>query len=1491
MRRTVDLLIGFCALMLSVMASVGCTTDPENPVNDPLAPSVEIDEMTRISVLLKGQVGVLVSEENASYGFDLAEGGFASGKVVTYNADNLLYNHFSTNASLTPGKYYSVKSWYSSGKKKKYSQEVVFMAPDNSAATLSDITYSDGVIRATILDTGGSDISAINEVGFCWSTVNTKSAIKQGEKGQATLEGNDFYMSLSGLMPEKTYFFLAYADNSETERRGYNSNPFELALSFDNYVDIEDDGFESNLLAHYDLDHSGWLSTEELALVDKIDVSTDSIHSIREINLMPALNTLIAKGSEKGKGKLTTVDVTNNTGLRTLICDNNNLESLLIQQADGVNSTLEVLSVNNTGLASFDVSPFVALRQFACSDNHVEAIDFTPLKILDSLVCSYNDIRKLDISGNPLLRYLDVTSNPLDTIFLSATQKVPSLLKPETAVLYYLIDGITVTPDTLRIFVGETKQVSASVIPAEAVDKTVNWSSNDEGIASVSSYGEVTGIDVGSCTVTATSWGHTAQCHVIVMPIDVESVSLDCDTKDMVPGERFVLHANVLPENATDKTVTWDTTDSGVATVSSSGEVTAVGPGSCIISATSGTKTATCKVIVTVPVSSITLDQTTKELNVGDSFTLQATVLPDNATDKTVIWTTSDPKVAAVSSSGIVTAMGPGACTITANCGGKSVSCSVSVVVPVASVTLDQVTKELNVGETFTLKATVLPDNSTEKVVVWNTSNSSVASVTLFGVVTALKAGSCTITASCGGKTASCEVTVTIPVSSIELDQTSKALSVGESFVLKATVLPENATDKTVTWETSDAGVASVTSSGKVTAIGPGSCIISATSGTKTATCQVTVADTVPVSSITLDQKSKEINVGESFTLNATVLPENATDKTVTWDTSDSGVATVSSSGEVSAIGPGICSISAMCGKKIATCLVTVTIPVSSITLDQTSKELNVGETFVLNATVLPENATDKTVTWGTSDTGVATVSSSGKVTAVGAGSCTISATSGTKTATCRVTVTVPVSSITLDQTSKTLSVGESFVLNATVLPTNATDKTVTWGTSDTGVATVSSSGKVSAVGAGSCTISATSGTNTATCRVTVTVPVSSITLDQTSKTINVGESFVLNATVLPTNATDKTITWNTSDAGVATVSSSGKVTAVGAGSCTISATSGTKTATCQVTVTVPVSSITLDQTSKELYIGEPFSLNATVFPSDAADKTIVWTTSDATVATVSQTGAVRAVGKGSCAITASATSGVSASCTCNVVGNAPVFEDDVFRSYIYSNFDKNNDDFLSREEVLLVTDIYCRESAISSLSGIEYFPNVRLIRCDGNRLTSLDVSRNSALDFLTCANNQLTSLDVSSNPALKAFWCDHNQLTSLDVSSCPALELLICGNNQLTSLDVSSNPVLKLLDCESNQLTSLNVSNNPVLQYLHCYNNELTSLDVSSNPVLENLYCYNNQLTSLDVSNNPALQTLKCYGNPSLTEIWLKTGQTIENMNYDSSVSTIYYK
>lgn len=252
-------------------------------------------------------------------------------------------------------------------------------------------------------------------------------------------------------------------------------------------------------------------------------------------------------------------------------------------------------------------------------------------------------------------------------------------------------------------------------------------------------------------------------------PIKVTSVSLNPTSLTLTEGEAKEIVATISPSNADNKKIVWATSNSSIATVNE-GKVTAIKAGTASITATTddGGKTATCQVEVkskTIAVESVSLDKTSLELTEGDEATLVATVKPDNASNKSVEWSSSNETVATVKD-GKVTATKAGTAKITVQTvdGGKTAECSITInakTYPVESISLDKSTVELTEGEEVTLVATIKPDNATNKDVEWTSSDESVATVK-DGKVTAVKAGTTIITVKTvdGGKTATCNVTV-----------------------------------------------------------------------------------------------------------------------------------------------------------------------------------------------------------------------------------------------------------------------------------------------------------------------------------------------------------------------------------------------------------------------------------------------------------------------------------------------------------------------------------------------------------------------------------------------------------------------------------------------------------------------------------------------------------------------------------------------------------
>ena len=235
---------------------------------------------------------------------------------------------------------------------------------------------------------------------------------------------------------------------------------------------------------------------------------------------------------------------------------------------------------------------------------------------------------------------------------------------------------------------------------------------------------------------------------------------------------------------------------------------------------------------------------------------------------------------------------------------------------------------------------------------------------------------------------------------------------------------------------------------------------------------------------------------------------------------------------------------------------------------------------------------------------------------------------------------------------------------------------------------------------------------------------------------------------------------------------------------------------------------------------------------------------------------------------------------------NEDNFPDATFRSYVSKNFDKDKDGILSAEEINVVKKIGLDGyGSVQSLKGIEYFEMLTELTC-WSQLTSLDVSKNTALTSLDCSSNKLTSLDLSKNTALTSLKCGGNQLAELDVSKNTALTSLDCSSNKLTSLDVSKNATLTSLYCDNNQLTSLDVSKNVALERLYCRANQLTSLDVSKNTALTSLDCMENRLLELDVSGATALEDLICWYNP-LTTLDVSNNTALEFLNCENNQLT----
>ena len=346
-------------------------------------------------------------------------------------------------------------------------------------------------------------------------------------------------------------------------------------------------------------------------------------------------------------------------------------------------------------------------------------------------------------------------------------------------------------------------------------------------------------------------------------------------------------------------------------------------------------------------------------------------------------------------------------------------------------------------------------------------------------------------------------------------------------------------------------------------------------------------------------------------------------------------------------------------GKGVATVNVTGKVSLVGISLNKTSVTLNKGATDNLTVSYNPTNTTDsKTVTWSSGNTSVAKVDQNGKITAVNKGTTTITAKVGSKTASCNVTVKVPLTGISLNKTTLALNRGVTETLTVNYNPSDTTDsKTVTWSSENTSVAKVDQNGKITAVDVGTTNILAKVGSKTASCSVTVKASLTGISLNKTTLSLRKQSTETLVVSYDPINTTDdKTITWTSDNEEVATISG-GTVSALKEGTATITATVGSCTAQCVVTVEKentepvkkPLTAISLDKATMNLKQGSTDTLTVTYTPGDTTDdKTVTWTSDNEEVATVSG-GTVSALKEGTATITATVGS-CTAQCVVTVV-------------------------------------------------------------------------------------------------------------------------------------------------------------------------------------------------------------------------------------------------
>jgi uncharacterized protein YjdB/formylglycine-generating enzyme required for sulfatase activity len=930
------------------------------------------------------------------------------------------------------------------------------------------------------------------------------------------------------------------------------------------------------------------------------------------------------------------------------------------------------------------------------------------------------------------------------------------------------VAGVKLNTETLQLVktatITDTAKLTAIIAPSNVADgsKGLVWKSSDPTVATVLSDGAATGTATVSAVgsgraiiiVTTESGGFTAQCEVTVRasygiptPVThVTGVSLNTAAITLDKDKTAELIASVLPANATNKKVTWTSSDESAATVDQDGVVTGKKANStATIMATTEDKGkyAVCTVTVVdggVKAESVSLNIKTLKLEedreLNNTERLIGTVLPADTANKNVTWSTSDPDVVEIiDNNGAIKAKAPGDATITVTTedGGFVDHCTITVreadvgghgvfgisIAPAASIERWYLTTEqLRVIFNNDLPARI-PDN---KNLIWYSSDPYYASVDQTGLVTMNQpttAGNpviITVISEANGHKATCAVTVLkVNVTHITLNATNTTSSpVNTLYIsgsqgtatLLATVHPWNATIQGLKWVSSNTPAVTVPANGDpndshratVKGVNTGTAVITVSSedpdaenGTITCNVYARTADQILLSGITLNTSILNLELGTGPEVNktadliASLAPASANPtvsglKNVIWYSDDIEVATVVN-GKVTAVDVGTANIYATTlngGHVTLPCVVTVrdtdTTDDRATRLTLSAKELTLSATGTATATVYAfvdprtaangNGAANYNVRWSSSDTSVATISQSDtganttitRTAGAAAGStAVITATTvdGGHTAQCTVKVaaiSTDVTNLTMSPTQLTLKLGAGGPasgaslwgerqLNATITPGGAVQD-VYWYSSNPAIAEVNANGFITAKSAGAASIWATalSSGRSAACTVTVlandanTVPVHTVTLDEYNLSFKVGRINGSSATGLPDASTpavtlvplvegyrqgipaSAAVSWSSSNTAVVTVSSAGLVTPIipGTALITVTTTDGAKTAQCDVTVTgVAVSGITISPTSTvTLYIGRV--ANVPTIPATGGTATLTATVTPA---------------------------------------------------------------------------------------------------------------------------------------------------------------------------------------------------------------------------------------------------------------------------------------
>ena len=711
---------------------------------------------------------------------------------------------------------------------------------------------------------------------------------------------------------------------------------------------------------------------------------------------------------------------------------------------------------------------------------------------------------------------------------------------------------------TVSLEAGESRTLDYVVLPAEA--KTViKWYSTDKTIVSVDEKtGTIKGVKPGKAEIYAVSEeGCQAICLVTVTR---KAKGINFTDQSVIVIEKGALldvsgRVKLTPADAT-STIRWGTTESKIASVDGNGILKGVSVGTTYLFA--GTESYLSQMItvqVVIPSTGITLPaEMTLNLSIDAEKTkaIDYKLTADNSTAN-LVWKTTDPKICTVNEKGIVSAVSVGSTYVLvySKNGNLSGYVLVHVIMAAEGISLNDDEITIDVGENYQMTYAITPAGSSGYKVIWSCQHEKIAKVDQNGVITGVSEGTTFVMAKLAtGAVQYVTVNVVFKAKGIALSRNTLELVKGDTYTMKVTFTPDQTTNKQMNWSSDNALIASVSSKGKIKGLKGGTTIIRAVSedGNYKAECVVYVIE--EVSKMKLNHSSYNLPVGKSFMLTAKVTSNSASNKKVKWTSSNSKIASVSSSGQVFGKKIGTCKITAKTtdGSIISkSCTVRVIKRATGIQINKVYLKVIEGHSKKIKAKVTPSSATIKKVSWSSSDETIAMVSNTGKITGITPGTCKITAktTDGSKLkVSCNVIVLkeVPATGIDLTASDMILVKGTSQSAGVKITPNNSTD-TLYYYSDNTAVASVSSKGKIKAKRPGNCTISvSTTGGLEAYINVTV------VGLNKTKLNMEQYDSEDLWVEGISSN-----VKWSSSNSAIARVKD-GTVVGRKVGSCTITA-------------------------------------------------------------------------------------------------------------------------------------------------------------------------------------------------------------------------------------------------------------------------------------------------------------------------------------------------